>query len=77
MVKYTYQTLGGEKNVSNHENPFSSKFNILFKSLFDIRRVGGMIWNDCVQMARYYYRLGGKWITKTDLQKELKGISFA
>ena len=33
-----------------------------------------LIWNYCVQIARYYYRLGGKWITKTDLQKELKGL---
>ena len=33
-----------------------------------------LIWNDCVQIARYYYRLGGKWITQTDLQKELKGL---
>ena len=33
-----------------------------------------LIWNDCVQLARYYYRLSGKWITQTDLQKELKGL---
>ncbi|USK68610.1 RNA-guided endonuclease InsQ/TnpB family protein [Peribacillus asahii] len=44
------------------------------QSLFDIRRLGGTIWNDCVQLARYYYRLGGGWITKSDLQKELKGL---
>ena len=44
------------------------------KTLFDIRRLCGVIWNDCVQIARYYYRLGGKWITQTDLQKELKGL---
>ncbi|RBW67249.1 RNA-guided endonuclease InsQ/TnpB family protein, partial [Bacillus taeanensis] len=30
--------------------------------------------NDCVQIARYYYRLGGGWITKSDLQKEVKGL---
>jgi putative transposase len=42
--------------------------------LFDIRRLSGVIWNDCVQIARYYYRLGGKWISQTDLQKELKGL---
>ena len=44
------------------------------QTLFDIRRLCGVIWNDCVQIARYYYRLGGKWITQTDLQKELKGL---
>ena len=27
-----------------------------------------------MQIARYYYRLGGKWITQTDLQKEVKGL---
>ena len=27
-----------------------------------------------MQFARYYYRLGGKWITKTQLQSELKGL---
>jgi putative transposase len=44
------------------------------QSLFDIRRLSGVIWNDCVQIARYYYRLGGGWIAKSDLQKELKGL---
>ena len=44
------------------------------QTLFDIHRLCGIIWNDCVQIARYYYRLGGKWITQTDLQKELKGL---
>ena len=44
------------------------------QTLFDIRRLCGVIWNDCVQIARYYYRLSGKWITQTDLQKELKGL---
>lgn len=44
------------------------------QSLFDIRRQCGVIWNDCVQLARYYFRLGGCWITQTDLQKELKGL---
>jgi putative transposase len=44
------------------------------QSLFDIRRQCGVIWNDCVQIARYYFRLGGCWITQTDLQKELKGL---
>ena len=39
------------------------------QTLFDIRRLCGVVWNDCVQIARYYYRLGGKWITQTDLQK--------
>ena len=42
--------------------------------LFDIRRQCGVIWNECVQIARYYFRLGGGWITQTDLQKELKGF---
>lgn len=42
--------------------------------LFDIRRLCGTIWNDCVQLARYYYRIHGGWISQTDLQKELKGL---
>src|SRR4051812_32443629 len=44
------------------------------QKLFEIRRICGAIWNDCVQLARYYYRLGGKWITKTNLQSELKRL---
>ena len=44
------------------------------QQLFDVRRICGEIWNDCVQLARLYYRLGGKWITKTQLQSELKGL---
>ncbi|EPR29241.1 MULTISPECIES: RNA-guided endonuclease TnpB family protein [Geobacillus] len=43
------------------------------EKLFHIRRICGVIWNDCVQLARYYYRLGNHWITQTELQKELKG----
>ena len=53
--------------------PFKASPNTIQK-LFDIRRICGLIWNDCVQIARYYYRLGGKWITKTQLQTELKGL---
>ena len=44
------------------------------QQLFDIRRLSGTIWNDCVELARYYYRLGNKWITQTELQKELKRL---
>jgi putative transposase len=53
--------------------PFRANQNTI-QSLFDIRRLSGVIWNDCVQLARYYYRLSGGWITKSDLQKELKGL---
>jgi len=42
--------------------------------LFDIRRMCGTIWNDCVQLARYYYRIHGGWINQNDLQSELKGL---
>ncbi|MGM7634931.1 RNA-guided endonuclease InsQ/TnpB family protein [Bacillus sp. Hm123] len=44
------------------------------QQLFHIRRICGTIWNDCVQLARYYYRIHGKWINKSDLQAELKGL---
>ncbi|RBW68349.1 RNA-guided endonuclease InsQ/TnpB family protein [Bacillus taeanensis] len=53
--------------------PFSASSTTIQK-LFDIRRLCAVVWNDCVQIARYYYRLGGGWITKSDLQKELKGL---
>lgn len=53
--------------------PFQASKQTIQK-LFDIRRMCGDIWNDCVEIARLYYRLGGKWITKTELQKELKGL---
>ncbi|MFZ0443894.1 MAG: hypothetical protein WAM95_04415 [Bacillus sp. (in: firmicutes)] len=60
--------MGGEKIDRTLKVRFrTSKHTI--KTLFDIRRLCGVIWNDCVQIARYYYRLGGKWITQTDLQK--------
>ena len=62
-VKQMYRTV---------KMPFQASSNTIQK-LFEIRRICGLIWNDCVQLARYYYRLGGKWITQTDLQKELKG----
>jgi putative transposase len=65
--------VGGEKMYRTLKVPFrASKHTI--QTLFDIRRLCGVVWNDCVQIARYYYRLGGKWITQTDLQKELKGL---
>lgn len=43
------------------------------QQLFQIRHQCGDIWNDCVEIARYYYRLGDSWITKSQLQAELKG----
>jgi len=42
--------------------------------LFGVRRICGTIWNDCVQLARYYYRIHGSWINQTTLQSELKGL---
>jgi putative transposase len=53
--------------------PFSAS-TVTIQKLFDIRRLCAVVWNDCVQIARYYYRLGGGWITKSDLQKEVKGL---
>ena len=53
--------------------PFKASTNTIQK-LFEIRRICGLIWNYCVQITRYYYHLGGKWITKTQLQAELKGL---
>ncbi|RBW67678.1 RNA-guided endonuclease InsQ/TnpB family protein [Bacillus taeanensis] len=53
--------------------PFSASVAVIQK-LFEIRRLCAVVWNDCAQIARYYYRLGGGWITKSDLQKELKGL---
>ena len=64
-VKFMYRTM---------KVPFYASENTI-QRLFDIRRKCGVIWNDCVQITRYYFRLGGRWITKTDLQKELKGFS--
>jgi putative transposase len=61
-VKQMYRTL---------KTPFYTSQPTIQK-LFEIRRMCGTIWNDCVQLARYYYRLGNKWITKSNLQSELK-----
>ena len=63
--------LGGENVYRTLKVPFKASHTTIQK-LFEIRRICGLIWNDCVQIARYYYRLGGKWITKTELQAELK-----
>ncbi len=55
------------------ETAFSANRQTL-QYLFDIRRMCGTIWNDCVQLARYYYRIHGSWINQSDLQSELKGL---
>jgi len=74
LVKYAYKILGGGENMyRTMKMPFYANADTIQK-LFDIRRLCGDVWNDCVQIARYYYRLGGGWITKTDLQKEIKGL---
>ena len=75
MVKYTYKIVVLE--VKNMYRTMKTTFRPSPKTnqqLFDVRRICGEIWNDCVQLARLYYRLGGKWITKTQLQSELKGL---
>ncbi len=46
----------------------------MLQHLFGIRRICGTIWNDCVQLARYYYRIHSGWINQSDLQSELKGL---
>ncbi|GAB6544798.1 RNA-guided endonuclease InsQ/TnpB family protein [Bacillus luti] len=54
------------------KTPFRANRNVI-QQLFQIRHQCGDIWNDCVELARYYYRLGDSWITKSQLQAELKG----
>ena len=39
------------------KTPFSASHTTI-QQLFDIRRLSGTIWNDCVELARYYYRWG-------------------
>ena len=68
-----YQMLGGGNMYRTLKTPFRASHTTI-QQLFDIRRLSGTIWNDCVELARYYYRLGNKWITQTELQKELKRL---
>ena len=57
-----YQMLGGGNMYRTLKMPFHASHTTI-QQLFDIRRLSGTIWNDCVELARYYYRLGNKWIT--------------
>jgi putative transposase len=41
--------------------------------LFECNRVSARVWNDCLKIAKQYYKESGKWINKTDLQKLTKG----
>jgi putative transposase len=41
--------------------------------LFECNRISAQVWNDCIRIAKNYYKESGKWISKTELQKLTKG----
>ncbi|WP_229666615.1 RNA-guided endonuclease InsQ/TnpB family protein [Paraliobacillus quinghaiensis] len=50
---------------------FATKYNI--DRLFECNRISGDIWNDVLEIAKFYYVSHGKWVNKTQLQAETKG----
>lgn len=46
----------------------------MIQRLFDVNRISAIVWNDCLHLAKQYsLSQHGKWIGKTQLQKEIKG----
>jgi putative transposase len=41
--------------------------------LFECNRISALVWNDCLKIAKQYYKESGKWIRKTELEKLMKG----
>ena len=41
--------------------------------LFACNRESARVWNDCLQLSREHHTTQGKWISRTDLQKLIKG----
>lgn len=41
--------------------------------LFECNRISAQVWNDCLKIAKDYYKQYGKWIGKSELQKLVKG----
>jgi putative transposase len=55
-----------------HKTSFvTSKKNL--DRLFECNRVSAQVWNDCLEIAKSYYKETNKWISKTELQKLTKG----
>lgn len=55
------------------KTPFKAHHNDI-QRLFECNRIGGEIWNQCLAEAKEYSLANnGKWISKTHLQKALKG----
>jgi putative transposase len=55
-----------------HKTAFiTSKKNL--DRLFECNRISAQVWNDCLKIAKQYYKESGKWIRKTDLEKLMKG----
>jgi putative transposase len=51
-----------------HKTAFiTSKKNL--DRLFECNRISAQVWNDCLKIAKQYYKESGKWIRKTDLEK--------
>ena len=40
--------------------------------LFECNRISAQIWNDCLEDAKQHHKKTGKWLTKTQLQKQTK-----
>jgi putative transposase len=41
--------------------------------LFECNRVSAQVWNDCLEIAKSYYKETNKWISQSELQKLTKG----
>lgn len=45
----------------------------VIQKLFELNRLSAIIYNDCLKIAKDYYKTTGRWIGKNELQKATKG----
>ncbi|HZG59986.1 MAG TPA: hypothetical protein VEY68_05885 [Anoxybacillus sp.] len=43
------------------------------KRLYACNRESALVWNECLRLAKEYFLQYGRWISKSELQKQTKG----
>lgn len=72
-VKLSYGIMEVNPLVRCMKTEFRTNRNVMTK-LFECNRVSGEVWNKCLDLAKQKHMETGKWISKSELQKQTKGL---
>ena len=73
LLKLSYRNVEVKPMIRCMKTEFRTNRNVMTK-LFECNRVSGEVWNKCLDLAKQKHIETGKWISKSELQKQTKGL---